>query len=166
MWPHVLSFPDRLGQGFPLPLLDRIQLSNTLVQFHQALIRSPLSLLFSLTSVLGKVMDQIILSAITRYIQDNQVIRPSQHGFMKGKSCLTNLISSYGKVTSLVDEGRAVDVVYLDFKKAFHTPSHSILLEKLAVHGLDRKALQRDLDRLDPWAEANGLEFKKAECQV
>ncbi|GAB0175652.1 mitochondrial enolase superfamily member 1 [Grus japonensis] len=73
----------------------------------------------SLTLVPGKVMEQIILSAITWHVQDNQVIRPSQHGFMKGRSCLTNLISFYDKVTHLVDEGKAVDIVYLDFSKAF-----------------------------------------------
>lgn len=33
--PCVLSFPARLGEGFPLPLPDRIQLSNILVRFHQ-----------------------------------------------------------------------------------------------------------------------------------
>jgi len=64
----------------------------------------------SLTSVLGKVMEQIILSAITQHTQDNQVIRPSQDGFMKGRSCLTNLIS-YDQVTRLVDEGKAVDII-------------------------------------------------------
>jgi len=47
----------------------------------------------SLTSVPGKVMEQIIFSAIMRHTQYNQVLRPSQHGFMKGTSCLTNLIS-------------------------------------------------------------------------
>ncbi|GAB0187275.1 mitochondrial enolase superfamily member 1 [Grus japonensis] len=52
----------------------------------------------SLTPVLGKVMEQIIWSAITWHIRHNQVIRPSQHGFMKGRSCLTNLISFYDKV--------------------------------------------------------------------
>ncbi|KAK4807856.1 hypothetical protein QYF61_007762 [Mycteria americana] len=95
----------------------------------------------SLTVVLGKVMEQIILSATTQHIQDNQVMRPSQHGFMKGRSCLTILISFYDKVTRLVDEGKAVDVVYLDFSKAFGTISHSILLEKLAARGLDRCTL-------------------------
>ena len=69
------------------------------------------------------------------------MIRPSQHGFMKGRSCLTNLISFYDKVTHSVDEGEAVDVVYPDFSKAFDTFSHSILLEQLAAHGLDERTL-------------------------
>jgi len=70
-------------------------------------------------------------------VKDNQGIRPSQHGFMKGRSYLTNLISFYDQVSCLVDEGKAVDVIYLDFSKAFDTLPHSILLEKLAAHGLD-----------------------------
>ena len=56
---------------------------------------------------------------------------------MKGRSCLTNLISFYDWVTRLVDEGKAVDVVYIEFSKAFDTVSHSILLGKLAARGLE-----------------------------
>ena len=69
----------------------------------------------SLTSVPGKVMEQVISSAIKSHITDNQGIRPSQHGFMKGRSCLTNLISFYDKMTRLLDEGKVVDIIYLDF---------------------------------------------------
>ncbi|KAK4810025.1 LOW QUALITY PROTEIN: hypothetical protein QYF61_005088 [Mycteria americana] len=87
----------------------------------------------SLTSVPGKLMEQIILSAITRHVENNQGIKPSQHGFRKGRSCLTNLISFYDKWM----RGKAVDVVYLDFSKAFDRVSHSLLLERLAAHGLD-----------------------------
>ncbi|KAF1651915.1 RNA-directed DNA polymerase from mobile element jockey, partial [Eudyptes chrysocome] len=63
-------------------------------------------------------------------------------------------ISFYDKVTCLVDEGKAVDVVYLDFSKAFDTISHSILLEKLVAHGLDRLWTLRWVKNwLDGWAQ-------------
>ena len=80
----------------------------------------------SLTSVPGMVMEQIVLREMMRHVRDNWGIRPSQHGFAKGRSCLTNLISFYDLVTCLVDEGKAADVVYLDFSKAFDSlPQYS-----------------------------------------
>ncbi|KAF4800774.1 hypothetical protein TURU_040564 [Turdus rufiventris] len=79
-----------------------------------------------LTSVPGKVMEQFIVSAITQHLEDGQCIRPGQHGFRRGGSCLTSLVSFYDQLTRLVDAGKAVDVVYLDFSKAFDTVSHSI----------------------------------------
>jgi len=91
----------------------------------------------SLTSIPGKVMEQLIPEVIIKQVKEKKVIRSSQHGFTKGKSCLTNLIAFYGGMTGWVDEGRAVDVVYLDFRKAFDTVSHNILLGKLSKCGLD-----------------------------
>jgi len=51
------------------------------------------------------------------------------------------MISFYDQVIRLVDEGKAVDFIYLDFSKAFDTIPHSILLKKLAVHALDGRTL-------------------------
>jgi len=81
----------------------------------------------SLTSVPEKITEQIISEAIIDQLKVNHGIRPSQHGFTNGRPCLTNLISFYDKVTCLVDEGKAVNVVFLDFSKAFDTVPHSIL---------------------------------------
>ncbi|TRZ08707.1 hypothetical protein HGM15179_018383 [Zosterops borbonicus] len=107
----------------------------------------------SLTSVPGKIMEQFILSVIKQNLQDYQGLRPSHDGFRRGRSCLTNLISFYNQVTNLVDAGRAVNVVYLDFSKAFDTLSHSTLPEKLTAHGLDRSTLCWVRNWLDGWAQ-------------
>ena len=109
------------------------------------------------TSAPGKVVKQIILREITWHVQFNQRIRSSQHMFMKGGSCFTNLIF-YDPLTHLVDEGKAVDVVCLDFSKAFDTASHSILLQKLEACGLE--SLFWIKSWLEDWAQrvvVNGL---------
>ena len=94
-----------------------------------------------LISVPEKVMEWIISRAITDLLKVSEEIRSSQYSFMNGSSCLTNLVSFYDKVTHLVDEGKAVSVVYLDFSKAFDTVPHNILMEKVAAHGLDGHTL-------------------------
>ena len=73
-------------------------------------------------------MEQIIKQAVCKHLTDNTVLNKSQHGFLRNKSCQTNLISFFEKVTSLVDAGNAVDIVYLDFSKAFDKAPHDILV--------------------------------------
>ncbi|KAK4816259.1 hypothetical protein QYF61_013893 [Mycteria americana] len=94
----------------------------------------------SLTSIPGKVMEQLNLETISRHIKHKKIIRCGQHGFTKGKSCLTNSINFYGEMTGLVDEWRTVYIVNLGFSKASNTVSHKILIEKLLMYGLNEQA--------------------------
>ena len=67
--------------------------------------------------------EQILREAISR--QDRKVHGNSQHRFITGKSCLTSLTAFCDDMTGSVDEGRAVDVIFLDFIKAVITVSHA-----------------------------------------
>lgn len=71
----------------------------------------------SLTLISGEVMEQLILEIISKHTEDKKVITNCQHKITKRKSCLTNLITFCDEMTSLVDEERSVDIVYLNFSK-------------------------------------------------
>ena len=74
---------------------------------------------------------------MVEFLVKHNLINTSQHGFLKARSCLTNLLCFFEDITKRVDDGSPVDVVYLDFQKAFDKVPHQRLLLKLKAHGND-----------------------------
>ena len=90
----------------------------------------------SLTSVIFKLLESIIRDHIMDFLIKHKLINSSQHGFLKSKSCLTNLLCFFEEITKWVDEGSTVDIIYLDFQKAFDKVPHQRLILKLKSHGI------------------------------
>ena len=77
------------------------------------------------------------------HLQSNDLLKNTHHGFRRGKSCLSNLLVFLDKVTRCIDDGDNIDVVYLDFAKAFDKVPHQRLLLKLIEHGIGNKVVNR-----------------------
>ena len=72
----------------------------------------------SLTSVICKLLETIIRDHMMDFLVKYKLINTYQHGFLKARSCLTNLLCFFEEITKWVDDGSSVDVIYLDFQKA------------------------------------------------
>jgi hypothetical protein len=90
----------------------------------------------SLTCQICKIMESIIKDKIVEHLDHLDLIKKSQHGFTKHKSCLTNLLEFLQFTCNQVDSGNAVDVVYLDFQKAFDKIPHKRLMMKVEAYGM------------------------------
>lgn len=96
----------------------------------------------SLTSVVCKVLEGLIRFKLVDHLEKSDVLSGSQHGFMAGRSCMTNLLETFENWTTALDEGHGLDVLFLDYRKAFDTVSHRRLIEKLREYGVDGKLLE------------------------
>jgi hypothetical protein len=77
----------------------------------------------SLTMQVCKVLESFLRDSIVEHLNKYRLIGETQHGFSKGRSCLTNLLTFFEDVTDYVDKGNAVDVIYLDFQKGLRQSS-------------------------------------------
>lgn len=90
----------------------------------------------SLTSVPCKIQESIQHDVILAHLIRENLLSRQQHGFLPRKSCVTNLLESYEFMSNSLANGEHVDVIYMDFSKAFDTVPHNRLLNKLQAYGI------------------------------
>ena len=83
-----------------------------------------------------KLLEMLIKDHVVDFLVKHKLLNSSQHGFLKARSCLTNMLCFLEEITKWIDVGSPVDIIYLDFKKAFDKVSHQRLLLKSKVHGI------------------------------
>ena len=93
----------------------------------------------SLTSHIMKVFDRVVRARLVNYMETNNLMNNSQHGFRQGRSCLTQLLIHYDYILTEMENGKNVDVVYLDFAKAFGKVDHGVLCHKHKSFGIAGK---------------------------
>ena len=90
----------------------------------------------ALTSHITKIMERIIKDVIVQHLEDNCVINENQHGFQTGRSTISELLKHYDNIIDAMDSGGDLDVIMLDFSKAFDKVHYSLLLNKLKDVGI------------------------------
>ena len=90
----------------------------------------------SLTSICSKTMEHIIFHNIMSHLNANDILIENQYGFRAGHSCATQLITLTEDILHALDHQKQVDIILLDFAKAFDTVPHQRLLTKLQYYGI------------------------------
>ena len=93
----------------------------------------------ALTSPLIKLFEKVLRNRMIRYMEEHDLFNPGQHGFRLGRSCLSQLVAHYDNILRLLENGQNVDVVYLDFAKAFDKVDFLITMRKLQSLGITGK---------------------------
>ena len=96
----------------------------------------------SITSHLIKIFERVLRKHIVGHMETNGFLSPNQHGFRKKRSCLTQLLDHVDNILKTLNNGEEVDVIYLDYAKAFDKVDHKILLAKAKRYGISGQTLQ------------------------
>ena len=90
----------------------------------------------ALTSHIIKIFEKVLRNHIVSHMEDNELLNPGQHGFRAGRSCLSQLLSHFETITKILEDGDNVDVIYLDFSKAFDKVDFLVTLRKIKLLGI------------------------------
>ena len=90
----------------------------------------------ALTSLLIKTFEKVVRKKLVSYMDENNLFNDNQHGFRGARSCLSQLLTHFDHITRLLEKGKTVDVIYLDFAKAFDKVDIGITLQKLKALGI------------------------------
>ncbi|KAG0417497.1 Retrovirus-related Pol polyprotein from type-1 retrotransposable element R2 [Dictyocoela roeselum] len=90
--------------------------------------------LISLTSVIGKLMERLMTEKNTEFLESNKLIGESQHGFRQNRSSPMNLLLFFRYIIEIQDTKSLIDIIHLDFQKAFDNVPHRCLIGKW--HGI------------------------------
>ena len=93
----------------------------------------------SLTSHIIKIFERVVRKYMVEYLESNNLLSNKQHGFRKGRSCLTQLLNHIEEILQNQLRGEETDVIYLDYAKAFDKVDHDLLLLKLWRYGIKGK---------------------------
>ena len=93
----------------------------------------------SLTAKACKILKSILRDNIIKHLRELNLIKSSQHGFVKNGSCLTNLLEFLEYVSDYIDKGLPVDVIYLDFSKTVYKVPHKRLMVTVKAHDIRDK---------------------------
>ena len=93
----------------------------------------------SLTCILSKVLEHILVTSIMKHLDTNHLLYPLQHGFRSKVSCETQLLTFTQQIFDDMANGKQTDVVVMDFSKAFDKVDHQRLILKLKRMGIDKK---------------------------
>ena len=96
----------------------------------------------SLTSHIVKIYERVLRNRIVSHLESNGLICNRQHGFRRGKSCLTQLLHHFDEIIEAFQNGHDVDALYLDYAKAFDKVDHRLLLVKLRKYGFSEKLVK------------------------
>ena len=93
----------------------------------------------SLTSHLSKIFGRVMRNKIVSHLENNSILCNNQHGFRKGRSCLSQLLQHFDQILRNFLNNTDTDSIYLDFAKAFDKVNHKLLLKKVWAYGIRGK---------------------------